>query len=312
MLQAAWDAGIRVFDTAPLYGCGLAEKRLGDFLSDKPRESYVISTKVGRRVNSPEPGLGPSFDTDTSTSPGCRFDFSYDGVMRSVEDSINRTGISNFDILLIHDPDSHMFEAKLHAYKALDKLRAEGVVTAVGAGMNQNEALAELVDECDLDIILLAGRYTILDHSALTELLPICQNRGTTVLIGGVFNSGVLNNPVEGAHFDYLPLDDKWRQRALTVGARVPKAFESGSYWLERAQSILAICDRHHVPIHAVALQFAAAHPLVSSIIVGVGRSFRFQQNIDAIGMKIPASVWQELRAAGLLAQDAPIPAEVD
>lgn len=304
-LQGAWDHGIRYFDVAPMYGFGMSEERLGAFLKGRDRDSYVISTKVGRLIE-------PAGDADESFWQGApartaRFDFSHDGILRSVEASQRRLGIDRFDILFIHDPDSHMDQAVGEAAKALVRLKDEGVVRAIGAGMNQNPALARFTADCPMDIHLLAGRYTILDHDALTELFPVCADKGTTMVIGGVFNSGVLNNPVEGSTFDYKPLDAGWRDAAMQ-GVRVPKDFETGAYWLGRAQAIAAVCARHAVPLEAAALQFAAASPFVSSIVVGAGRAERMAQNIGHLALDIPADLWAELRDEGLIAAGAPVP----
>lgn len=311
VLESAWDAGIRTFDTAPMYGMGMSEERLGRFLAYKPKESYVISTKVGRIVEDDPNNSQPTGDDEFWKGAPPRlyhFDFSYDGVMRSVEQSLERTGLSKFDMLLIHDADEHVDEALDGCYKALDKLRSEGTVTAIGAGMNQNPALARMASEVDMDVFLLAGRYTLLDHAALTELFPICEKKGTTILIGGVYNSGVLNTPVKGASFDYVPLDENWRANVLDHGVRAPADHETGDYWLQRAQAIDAVCQRHNVPLSTAAIQFSAAHPIVSSIPVGAGRPERFQQNMDALTADIPDDLWAELKHEGLMAEDAPVP----
>lgn len=311
MLETAWGAGVRTFDTAPMYGMGMSEERLGKFLANKPRGSYVISTKVGRIVMDDPNNSEPTGDDEFWKGAPPRiyeFDFSYDGVMRSVEDSVKRTGIDRFDMLLIHDADDHVDEALEGAAKALVRLREEGTVTAIGAGMNQNPALARFAREADMDVFLLAGRYTILDHDALTELFPACEENGVTILIGGVFNSGVLNDPTPQSCFDYVPLDDNWRANVLDHGVRAPKDHETNVYWLGRANAIKAICDRHGVPLSTAALQFSAAHPIVSSVVVGAGRPERFQQNISALAADIPAALWADLKAEGLVAEAAPVP----
>lgn len=199
------------------------------------------------------------------------FDFSYDGVMRSVEDSARRTGIDRFDMLLIHDADRHYQEAVDGAYRALDRLRSDGTVKAIGAGMNQNAMLARFARDGVMDILLLAGRYTILDHSALDDLFPACAERGTSILIGGVFDSGMLNDPSPKASFDYVTADGKWRENVLDHGVRTPEGHETGAYWVGRALAIEKVCDRYQVPLSAAALQFSAALPQVSSIAVGAG-----------------------------------------
>jgi D-threo-aldose 1-dehydrogenase len=308
-LQGTWDLGIRFFDTAPMYGIGMSEERLGKFLRTKPRDEYVLCTKVGRIVKDQEKTVGEDPFWRGAPARRYHFDFSYDGVMQSVEDSIRRTGIDRFDILLIHDSDSHYKEALDGAYKALDKLRSEGTIKAIGAGLNQNAMLEQFARDGVMDIFLLAGRYTLLDHSALDALFPTCEKRGTTILIGGVFNSGMLNDPSPQSSFDYVTADDKWRENVLDHGVRKPEAHETGEYWVKRAQAIKAICDRHNVPLSAAALQFSAAHPITSSIVVGAGSAGRIKENIQHLAMKIPSAMWDELKSAGLVAKHAPVPA---
>jgi D-threo-aldose 1-dehydrogenase len=308
-LQGSWDLGIRFFDTAPMYGIGMSEERLGKFLRTKPRDSYKLCTKVGRIVKDQEKTTEEDAFWRGAPARKYHFDFSYDGVMRSVDDSTRRMGVDRFDMLLIHDADRHYDEAIDGAYKALDRLRADGTVTAIGAGMNQNPMLARFAQDGVMDIFLLAGRYTLLDHSALDALFPVCEKRGTTILIGGVFNSGMLNDPSPEASFDYVPADEKWRENALDHGVRVPEEHETGAYWVARALAIKKICDRYNVPLSAAALQFSAAHPIVSSIVVGAGRAERIKENMDYLGLKIPAAMWADLKQAGLVAQHAPVPA---
>ncbi len=308
-LQESWDLGIRFFDTAPMYGIGMSEERLGKFLRTKPRDSYTLCTKVGRIVRDQEATTGEDPFWRGAPARKYHFDFSYDGVMRSVEDSVRRTGIDRFDILLIHDSDRHYQEALDGAYKALDRLRSDGTIKAVGAGLNQNAMLARFAQDGVMDIFLLAGRYTLLDHSALDALFPVCEKRGTSILIGGVFNSGMLNDPSPRASFDYVTADEKWRENVLDHGVRVPEAHETGDYWVKRALAIKAVCDRHGVPLSAAALQFSAAHPVVSSIVVGAGSGKRIKENIEFLAMQIPAALWDELKSKGLVAKHAPVPA---
>ena len=194
VIERAWDAGIRFFDTAPLYGHGLAEIRLGKVLRHKPRDEFTLASKVGRLLRAdapPEPGQ--AFRGTPPVNP--TFDFSYDGVMRSVDESLERMGLERIDILHIHDPDDHYNAALKGAYRALDRLRADGVIGAVGAGMNQAEMLIRFAREADFDCFLLAGRYTLLDQVALKELLPECVERGIAIIAGGVYNSGILADP---------------------------------------------------------------------------------------------------------------------
>src|SRR5689334_4806275 len=202
VVKAAWDAGIRFFDTAPLYGHGLAERRLGAVLRTKPRDEFVLATKVGRLLRAdapPEPGQ--AYKGVPAVNPV--FDFSYDGVMRSVEESLERLGLQRIDVLHIHDPDQHFDEALSGAYRALDRLRADGSIKAVGAGMNQAEMPARFARAANFDCFLLAGRYTLLDRTGARELLPLCLEKEISIIAGGVFNSGLLANPRPGATFDY-------------------------------------------------------------------------------------------------------------
>jgi len=216
------------------------------------------------------------------------FDFSYDGVMRSVEESLERLGVDRVDVLYIHDPDDHPEEALAGAYPALDRLRAEGTIKAVGAGMNQAEMLARFAREADFDCFLLAGRYTLLDHdTALAELLPLCVERAIAIVIGGVYNSGILADPRPGAPFNYEPAERRW---------------------LERAQRLKAVCDRHDVPLMAAAIQFPLAHPAVATVLTGVRTTAELDENVRMLRYPIPPALWQDLRAEGLLSEAAPTP----
>ena len=271
-VRHAWDLGIRTFDTAPLYGHGASERRMGAALSDRPRDEYVLSTKVGRLVV--EPGK-------------VVFDYSADGVRRSLDASLQRLGIERIDIALIHDPDDHWEAAIGEAWPTLERLRAEGVVGAVGAGMNQSAMLARFARETDMEVFLLAGRYTLLEQGALDELLPLCSERGIRVLIGGAMNSGVLADPRPGAHFNYQP---------------APAAI------VERAQRIAATCDRHGVSLRAAAMQFPLAHPAVISLVAGVRSRDHLDEYPKMLGGAIPAQLWTDLQAEGLLDERAPLP----
>jgi D-threo-aldose 1-dehydrogenase len=285
-IEGAWESGVRFFDTAPLYGHGLAEQRVGRVLRDKPRPDFVLATKVGRLLRAdapPEPGQ--SFRGVPSVNPV--FDFSYDGVMRSVEESRERLSIEQIDILHIHDPDDHYDEALRGAYRALDELRRTGVVAAVGAGMNQAEMLTRFANEADFDCFLLAGRYTLLDQVALKELLPTCVKRGVAIIAAGVFNSGILGDPRPGAHYNYQPAPPEL---------------------IERAQRIKAVCERHGVPLRAAAVQFPLGHPAVQTVVVGCRSLQQLQDSIQMFETPIPAGLWQELKSEGLLPQEVPTP----
>jgi D-threo-aldose 1-dehydrogenase len=297
----AWHAGVRYFDSAPLYGYGNAERRLGAVLRDRPRDDFVISTKVGRRLV-PIDDVAPDADVDRQSRDGVDdanyvgtppvrvvFDYSVDGVMRSVEDSLRRLGLDRIDILYIHDPDDHWEAAIRGAYPALDRLRAEGIVRAIGAGMNQAEMLARFAREGDFDVFLVAGRYTLLDQAALRELMPLCVEKGIAVVIGGVMNSGILADPRPGARFNYAP---------------------APPLLIERAQRIRAVCERHGVPLRAAAIQFPLAHPAVAALVAGVRTAEHLDDYPRLMAMPLPDELWSELRAEGLIDPAAPVPAE--
>ena len=286
MIERSWDAGIRFYDTAPLYGHGLAELRVGKALSDKPRGEFTLATKVGRLLRAdapPEPGQ--SFRGTPPVNPV--FDFSYAGVMRSVEESRERLGIERIDILHIHDPDDHYDAALEGAYRALDRLRSDGVIGAVSAGMNQAEMLTRFAREANFDCFLLAGRYTLLDQVALKELLPVCLEKGVAIIAGGVYNSGVLADPKPGAHYDYQTAPPEL---------------------IDRAQRIGAVCARHGVPIKAAAIQFPLGHPAVTSVVVGCRSAAQLDESIAMFELPIPSPMWQELKHEGLLAPETPTP----
>jgi len=286
VIERAWDAGIRFFDTAPLYGHGLAELRLGKALKHKPRDEFTLATKVGRLLRAdvpPEPGQ--AFRGTPPVNP--TFDFSYDGVMRSFEESLERLGLDRVDIVHIHDPDNHYDEALNGAYRALDRLRADGVIGAVSAGMNQAEMLTRFAREADFDCFLLAGRYTLLDQIALKELLPECLKRGIAILAGGVYNSGILADPKPGAHYNYQA---------------------APAELLERARRIRDVCARHDVPLKAAAVQFPMGHPAVSCVIVGCRSTAQLDESIEMFELDIPPALWHDLKQEDLLPADAPTP----
>jgi D-threo-aldose 1-dehydrogenase len=291
----AYEAGLRFYDTAPLYGYGSAEQRMGHVLAQRPRDEHVLATKVGRLIRPREAagagldaaGAGQFLDAPPLVPV---FDFSYDAVMRSFEESLERLGVDRIDVLHIHDPDDHFEEALSGAYKALDTLRSEGTIKAVGSGMNQAEMLARFAREADFDCFLVAGRYTLLDQAALPELLPICEQKNIAIIIGGVYNSGILANldNLERATFNYQPAEQRW---------------------LDKARAIKAVCDRHHVPLQAAALQFPLAHPAVAVVLTGARSTEELDQNLAFMRQPIPADLWAELKSTGLLPADAPTPA---
>lgn len=286
-IARAWDLGLRFFDTAPQYGNGLSERRLGSFLSGKPRDSYVLCTKVGRLLRRPAAAVGE--DAYYKGTPPERpvFDFSYDGVMRSFEESLERLGTGRIDVLHIHDPDDHYDEAVAGAYRALDRLRSDGLIAAVGAGMNQSEMLADFARAGRFDCFLLAGRYTLLEQGALADFLPLCERQGVGVIIGGVYNSGILANPTLGAKFNYADADPALIARALELDE---------------------VCRRHDVPLKAAAIQFPAAHPAVASILTGARNEAEIVENEALFRHPIPSALWQELRERALIDPAAPTP----
>jgi len=288
-VSAAWRAGVRFFDTAPHYGLGLSEQRLGRALAARPRDDFVVSTKVGRVLVRT---AGGGMDTEGFEVPaGHRrvWDFSADGVRRSLAASLGRLGLARVDVALLHDPDDHWREALEQAYPALHELRAAGTVGAIGAGMNQWRVLADLVRHTDVDVVLLAGRYTLLDQSALDVLLPLCERRGVSVIAAGVFNSGLLATaaPRQDATYDYAPGPPEL---------------------IERARRIAAVCGRHGVSLPQAALAFPTGHPAVASVLVGMRSAAEVAANVDLAATPVPAELWAELISDGLLRTDAPIP----
>ena len=299
MIRAAWDAGVRYFDTAPMYGHGLSEARLGAALRWYPRDEYVLSSKVGRVLTA-----APRHEIDfTPWVDGLpfkmRFDYSYDGALRSIEDSLQRLGLDRIDIAFIHDCDvfthgperqpGRFAEAMDGAWRALDRLRSEGVLKAIGVGVNEWQVCLEALRRRDFDCFLLAGRYTLLEQEALDEFLPLCEARGAAVVLGGGFNSGILaTGAVPGAKYNYGP---------------APEPI------LERTRRIEAVCRRHGVPLKAVALQFVLAHPAVPTNIPGTRTVAQIEENLATFRTDVPADFWAELKREGLIRQDAPVPA---
>ena len=279
-LEAAWAAGIRAFDTAPHYGVGLSERRIGAFLAGRPRAEFVLSTKVGRRLVAAA-GDVQGADGFYGTPQLARVrDYSRDGVLAALEDSLRRLRTDRIDIALIHDPDDHAEQALEGAYAALDQLRTEKVIRAVGVGMNQAGLLQWFVERADLDCVLVAGRYSLLDASAAAGLLPACQQRGVAVLAAGIFNSGILADPRPGATYDYAPAPDGL---------------------LERAQRIRAVCARHGVPIGAAALHFVLRHPAVTAVVAGARNAAEVTEDVRWLTAAVPEGLFAELAEAGLI-----------
>lgn len=275
-LRAAWDAGVRYFDTAPHYGAGLAEERLGGFLAGRPRAEVTVSTKVGRLLVPGQGGDDEGFAEGTGLTRVR--DYSAEGVYRSLSESLERSGLDAFDIVLVHDPDDHYAQASSAAFPALRRLRDEGAVKAIGAGMNQTRMLVRFVQEADPDCVLVAGRYSLLDRTAEEELLPACAERQVGVLVGGVFNSGVLADPRPGATFDYAPASEAV---------------------LARAQALARVCADHEVPLAAAALQFPLRHPAVAGVVVGARSAQEVGDNVAHASRAIPEDLWAELESMG-------------
>jgi D-threo-aldose 1-dehydrogenase len=293
-VDAAWDAGVRFFDTAPHYGLGLSERRLGAALRGRPRDEYVVSTKVGRLLVANPAGAGQRDDGMFEVPGDLRreWDFSARGVLRSFEQSLERLGLDRVDVLFIHDPEDHADAAVREAYPALHELRSQGVVGAIGVGSCNWQVIQRFVVETELDVVMLAGRYTLLEQPALDTLLPACLERGVSVLNVGVFNSGLLavDRPHEGLPYEYGP---------------VPPEV------LSRAQAIADVCARHATPLPAAALAFATAHPAVAAVATGAQSPEQVRRNAELFASPPPASLWSDLLAAGLLREDAPVPAPI-
>jgi D-threo-aldose 1-dehydrogenase len=286
---SALEAGLTYVDTAPHYGLGLAERRLGRLLAGVPRDRFVVSTKVGRLVRPLAPGETADPEGFADSPPARRvWDLSGDGVRRSLEESLERLGLDRVDILLLHDPDDHEREAYEQALPALIGLRDQGVVTAIGAGMNQAEMLTRFVRDLDIDVVLVAGRYSLLDQRALAELLPTCAARGTAVVVGGVFNSGLLADPRPGATFDYAPAPPEL---------------------VDRAARLAEVCARHGTPLRAAALAFPFGHPAVTSVLVGARSAAEVQDAVACFEWPVPGELWADLVATGLLPAEVPNPA---
>lgn len=298
ILQTAWDCGFRYFDTSPLYGHGLSELRLGQFLRTRPRDEFLLSTKVGRYFTRPH--RGEVVDRAGWVNPlplKPVLDYTYDGIMRSLEQSVNRLGIATLDIVYLHDLDRrnlgddfdrHYRDAMEGGYRALDDLRRCGDILAIGAGLNEADVATDLLGDCDLDIIMLAGRYTLLEQPALAMFLPLAQRKGVDVVDVGVFNSGILVKPPEkGGNYDY--------------GA-APQEI------IDRARAIAAVCAEFGVEMPAAAIRFPLGHPAVKAVLVGMSRLKSVRQNMDWFHATIPPALWERLKEQGLLAREAPTP----
>jgi D-threo-aldose 1-dehydrogenase len=292
IVRAAWDAGVRYVDAAPYYGFGQAERVVGDALRDEPRDEWVLSTKVGRLLR-PFPQVAPEPGRRHPLPFGVVYDYSYDGIMRSFEDSLKRLGLARIDILYVHDigkyqhGDAHpvlIQSLRESGYRALENLKGSGAIGAIGIGVNEREVLLEALDWGEWDAFLLAGRYTLLEQAPLDDLLPRRQKAGTSIVVGGPLNSGILAGR------------DTWNYQTAP-----PEV-------VARVDAIRAVCDRHGVPLAAAALQFPLAHPAVAAIIPGPRNPDEFRSNLELLQHPIPAGLWRDLREAGLLHPDAPTP----
>ena len=293
-LDAAWLAGWRYFDTAPLYGHGLGERRVGSYLKTKPRDAYSLSTKVGRLLVEQDTKVDGGAYVDVPNAAPV-YDYSHDGVLRSVEASLTRLGVGRIDVLLIHDIDRFTHgdeqprrfkEAMDGAYPALADLRAQGVIGAIGLGVNEWQVCESVARVADIDCVLLAGRYTLLEQEPLANFLPFCQKKSISVIAGGVFNSGILaTGPKPGAYYNYAPAP--------------PKV-------LERASALERVCQAHSVPLAAAALRFPLAHPSVAGVVVGARTAGEVRSNQDLLARPIPPALWADLKAERLIAAAAP------
>jgi len=286
-VPAAWASGIRYFDVAPHYGLGLAEQRLGESLAGLPRDEYVLSTKVGRIIVPRENPEGASDMANLFDVPADRervVDYSRDGVLRSVEGSLERLGVDRIDVLFVHDPDEHYREALDGAFPALDELRSQGVIRSYGAGMNQSAMLTRFVENTDLDIVMLAGRFSLLDQSGLADLLPAALARGVSIAAAGVFNSGILatDRPSPDAHYDYAPV--------------------SGDL-VAKVDAIADIAEAHGFTVPELAAQFPLRHPAVSTVVLGARDAQQTERNAGLLARTVPDEIWSELAEAGLVSR---------
>ncbi|HKA97302.1 MAG TPA: aldo/keto reductase [Streptosporangiaceae bacterium] len=287
-LAAAWDCGIRYFDTSPHYGIGVSERRVGELLRRKLRAEFTLSTKVGRVLVPQDPAGRMDESFEVPATHRRVWDFSREGVLRSVDDSLTRIGVDRIDVLFLHDAEDHFEAALRDGYPALAELRAQGIVGAIGAGMYHTGKLTRLVQETDIDVVMLSGRYTLLDHSAIGDLLPACAARGVSVLAASIFNSGVLATPRPGAtaRFDYEPATPQL---------------------LRRAHRIADVCEAHGVTLPQVAMAFPLRHPVVVGIVAGIRSAEEARRNAEAFAARVPAQVWADLRDERLLDERVPV-----
>lgn len=300
IIDHAWDRGIRLFDTSPYYGFGTSETRLGRQLRERPRDQYTLSTKVGRllREDAPvdefaEAVFFPEGRPEGVTVPHAIYDYSHDGALASLRESRERLGIDSIDIVYVHDiienatGINHKDEAIAGAFPALVELREAGVIRAIGAGVQDNQLVVDIATAVDVDVFLLAGRYTLLDQESLDEALPLCERKGISIVIGSPLNAGILFDPRDDASFDFRPAPPEI---------------------LAKARAIKAVCDRYCVPLPAAAMQFPYAHPCVAAILTGAENAAQLDENVKLLQHPIPAALWDDLRDEGLIRPDAPTP----
>jgi D-threo-aldose 1-dehydrogenase len=281
-IRRALEHGMRYVDTAPHYGAGRGEELFGRVLTGLPRASYTVSTKVGRLLVPLAPGEPPELEGFADPPPyKRRWDWRREGILRSLETSLDRLGLDRVEIVYLHDPDDHEDEVYATAYPALAALRDEGVIGAIGAGMNQTAMLTRFVERLDIDVVLCAGRYTLLDRTAERDLLPACLRRGVSVVVGGVYNSGLLADPRPGATFNYAPAAEQL---------------------VERARELRDACESYGVPLRAAALQFPLRHPAVASVLVGCRTPDEVDDNMEMFAGDVPEALWTDLTARDPLA----------
>lgn len=298
LLKGAWDAGFRYFDTAPHYGQGLSERRTGDLLRPHQGKGFVLSSKVGRLLK-PAGYAEERHDYRSPMPFDIHYDYSYDGIMRSFEDSLQRLGLDSIDILYMHDIGEYQHgEANLHhfpiamrgGYKAMAELRQQGLVKAIGLGVNEYQVCEDALEHGDWDCFLLAGRYTLLEQESIRTFLPKCNTRNCSIIIGGAYNSGILATGTKKAgplYYDYGPAP----QRVI-----------------DKVKKLEALCENYQIPLAAAALQFPLAHPQVASVIPGLGNLKRVQQTLDLFNTPIPEAFWQDLARQGLVEEGVPLP----
>src|ERR671931_2151543 len=298
IVRAAWEAGIRTFDTSPYYGFGNSERRLGKLLAERPRAELVLATKVGRLLR-PEGRIDKFAEAFyypegmPDDVPRTVYDYSAAATAQSLQESRERLGLERIDIAHIHDiveldtGVSHVREAIAEAFPVLAELREKGVIAAVGAGVQVNEVLVELARSCDFDCFLLAGRYTLLDQSGLDQALPLCAEKGIAVIVGSPYNTGILHHPGPDSTFDFV---------------------QAPAHLIERAMELERACKRHGVPLPAAAIQFPLGHPAVAMVLTGAMAAAELEENVRLMETEVPEDLWHELRDEGLVRPEAPLP----